>query len=72
MDPTNYLTKLEFDEKNIIFIFRKKKINENHLYLADIKLNPFYANLAVNLNSLDFFDLIKKWFIYENNFIKSY
>ena len=55
---TSYLTKLEFDEEKI-YLFSEKKINENHLYLADIKLNPFYANLTVNLNSLDFFDLIK-------------
>ena len=54
---TNYLTKLEFDEKNI-YLYSEKKINENHLYLADIKLNPFYANLAINLDSLDFYDLI--------------
>ena len=56
---TNYLTKLEFDDKKIN-LYSEKKINENHLYLADIKLNPFYANLVINLNSLDFFDLIKK------------
>ena len=54
---TNYLTKLEFDEKNI-YLYSEKKINENHLYLADIKLNPFYANLGINLDSLDFYDLI--------------
>ena len=54
----NYLTKLKFDEETI-YLSSEKKINENHLYLANIKLNPFYANLAVNLNSLDFFDLIK-------------
>ena len=54
---TNYLTKLEFDKKNI-YLYSEKKINENHLYLADIKLNPFYANLAINLDSLDFYDLI--------------
>ena len=30
------------------------------MYLANIDLNPFYANLVINLNSLDFFDLIKK------------
>ena len=54
----NYLTKLEFD-KEMIYLYSKKKINESHLYLADIKLNPFFANLEINLNSLDFYDLIK-------------
>ena len=54
---TNYLTKLKFDEKNID-LYSEKKINDNHLYLANIKLNPFYANVMINLNSLDFFDLI--------------
>ena len=56
---SNYLTKLEFN-KEMIYLYSEKKINENHLYLADIKLNPFYANLEINLSSLDFFDLIKK------------
>ena len=56
---TNYLTKLEFDD-NKIYLYSEKKINQDHLYLADIDLNPFYANLVVNLNSIDFFDLIKK------------
>ena len=55
---TNYLTKLEFDDDKI-YLYSEKKINQNHLYLADIKLNPFYANLDINLNTLDFFDLIK-------------
>ena len=54
----NYLTKLEFD-KEIIYLYSEKKNNNNHLYLADIKLNPFFANLEINLNSLDFYDLIK-------------
>ena len=53
---TNYLTKLEFDDNKILLIFRKK-INQNHLYLANIDLNPFYANLIINLNSLDLLDL---------------
>ena len=56
---TNYLTKLEFDQ-DMIYLYSEKKINEDHLYLADIKLNPFFANLIVNFNSLDFFDLIRK------------
>ena len=56
---SNYLTKLEFDD-NKIYLYSEKKINQDHLYLADIDLNPFYANLVVNLNSIDFFDLIKK------------
>jgi len=56
---TNYLTKLELDDKKI-YLYSEKKINQDHLYLADIDLNPFYANLVVNLNSIDFFDLIKK------------
>ena len=30
------------------------------MYLADIEFKSFYANLVINLNSLDFFDLIKK------------
>ena len=55
---TNYLTKLEFDD-NKIYLYSEKKINQNHLYLAGIKLNPFYANLNINLNTLDFFDLIE-------------
>ena len=55
---SNYLTKLEFDD-NKIYLYSDKKIHQNHLYLADIKLNPFYANLDINLNTLDFFDLIK-------------
>ena len=54
---TNYLTKLKFDEKNID-LYSEKKINDDYLYLANIKLNPFYANVMINLNSLDFFDLI--------------
>ena len=42
----------------ILFIFlvscsnSEKKINQDHLYLADIDLNPFYANLDINLNSI--------------------
>ena len=56
---TNYLTKLEFDD-NKIYLYSEKKINQDHLYLANIDLNPFYANLVINLNSIDFFDLIKK------------
>ena len=52
----NYLTKLEFDE-NKIYLYSEKKINQNHLYLADIDLNPFYANLVINLNSLDLLSL---------------
>jgi len=55
---SNYLTKLEFD-KEMIYLYSEKKINESHLYLADIKLNPFFADLEINLNSLDFYDLIK-------------
>ena len=55
---TNYLTKLEFD-KETVSLYSEKKINNSHLYLADIKLNPFYANLKINFNSLDFFDLVK-------------
>ena len=56
---TNYLTALEFDD-NKINLYSEKKINQDHLYLAKIDLNPFYANLIINLNSIDFFDLIKK------------
>ena len=54
----NYLTKLEFDD-NKIYLYSDKKINQNHLYLANIDLNPFYANLVINLNSLDLLDLIQ-------------
>ena len=55
---TDYLTKLEFDD-NRIKLYSEKKINQDHLYFADIELNPFYANLIINLNSLDFFDLVE-------------
>ena len=56
---TNYLTKLEFDN-NKIYFYSEKKINQDYLYLANIDLNPFYANSVINLNSIDIFDLIKE------------
>ena len=55
---TNYLTKLKFED-NKINLFSEKKINQDHLYFSNIELNPFYANLIINLNSLDLFDLIE-------------
>ena len=55
---TNYLTKLEFDD-NKIHLYSEKKINQDNLYSAKIELNPFYANLIINLNSLDLSDLIQ-------------
>ena len=62
---TNYLTKLEFDDRKI-YLYSEKKINKKNLYQANIELNPFYANLIINLNSLNFFDLIED----ESLFIK--
>ena len=62
---TNYLTKLEFDDKKI-YLYSEKKISKKNLYQANIELNPFYANLIINLNSLNIFDLIKD----ESLFIK--
>ena len=56
---TNFLSELEFDKKKI-FLYSDKKINNKNLYQADIELNPFYANLIINLDTLDFSKLIKK------------